>query len=176
MDLYMVSIDLTKAFDTVNTEALWTVLMRYGCPGIFVNIIMLFHNGMKGQALSSGEASAPYVIGNGVKQGCVYAQVLFNLLFACIISYAVQDLEEAVHIRYRLDGSLFDLRRLKAKTETLQTLIQEALFADDCALMAHRGRDLQRMLDKFSGASKLFGLTMNLAKTEVLQSSITTPN
>ena len=56
--------------------------------------------------------------------------------------YAVQDLENGVFIRYRLDSSLFDLRRLTAKTKSLQTLLQEVLFADDGALMAHAEQDL----------------------------------
>lgn len=67
-------------------------------------------------------------------------------------------------MRYRLSCSLFDLRRLKANRKTLQTLIQEDLFADNCALMAHKDRDLQLMHDRFSEASKLLGLTSALAK------------
>ena len=44
----------------------------------------------------------------------------------------------------------------------------EALFADDCALMAHKENHLQVITDKFSEAAKLFGLTISLSKTEVL--------
>ena len=94
--------------------------------------------------------------------------VIFNVFFTCMLSHAVQDLKKGVYVRYRLDGCLFDLRRLKAKTKSLQTLLQEILFADDCALVAHAEQDLQRMLDRFSEASKLFGLTISLGKTEVL--------
>ena len=32
MPLYEVFVDLTKAFDTVNREALWVILGRIGCP------------------------------------------------------------------------------------------------------------------------------------------------
>ena len=67
-----------------------------------------------------------------------------------------------------LDGSLFKLRRLTAKTKSRQTLLQKVLFADDCALEAHAEQDLQWMLDRFSEASKLFGLTISLGKTKVL--------
>ena len=94
--------------------------------------------------------------------------LLFNVFFLSMLSHAVQDLEKRVYIRYRMDGSLFDLRRLTAKTKSLQTLLQEVLFADDCALVAHAEQDLQRMLDNFSEASKLFGLTISLGKTQVL--------
>ena len=56
-----------------------------------------------------------------------------------MLNHAFQDLddEDAVYIRYRLDGNLFNLRRLKAHTKTLQVLVRELLFADDAALVAH---------------------------------------
>ena len=80
---------------------------------------------------SQGDASTHFVIANRMKQGCVLASVLFILFFTCMLSHAVKNLEERVYVRYRLDGSLFDLRRRKAKTKTFQTLLQEALFYDD---------------------------------------------
>ena len=77
-------------------------------------------------------------------------------------------MDEEVYVRFRYDGSIFYLRRLSAETKTLNSLIQEALFADDCAFMAHKPDDLQAMLNSFSDASKQFGLTISLGKTEVL--------
>ena len=55
-----------------------------------------------------------------------------------------------------------------AKTKTTEKLILEALFADDCALMAHMESTFQLIVDKFAEASRLFGLTISLGKTEVL--------
>ncbi|XP_029766781.1 uncharacterized protein LOC112117806 [Terrapene carolina triunguis] len=168
MHLYAVFIDLTKAFDTVNREALWTILTRLGCPRKFVQIIHLFHDSMTGEVLSDGATSAPFNITNGVKQGCVLAPVLFNLFFACVLNHALKDLDQGIYLKYRHDGSLFDLRRLNAKTKTVQKLLLEALFADDCALMGHTENDLQHIVNKFAEASQLFGLTISLGKTEVL--------
>ena len=56
--------------------------------------------------------------------------------YTCVLKQAAQGLEEGVYFRYRFDGSIFNLRRLTSKTKTLTDLIREALFADDCALMA----------------------------------------
>ena len=95
---------------------------------------------MTGQVLSN--MTDAFVISNSVKQGCLLAPVLFNVFFTCMLSYAVQYLEKGVYIRYRLDGSLFDLRWLTVKTKSLQTLLQEILFADDGALVAHAEQDL----------------------------------
>ena len=57
MPLSSVSIDLTKAFDTINRKALWTVLERNGCPRTFVNILQRFYDGMTGQVLTGGVAT-----------------------------------------------------------------------------------------------------------------------
>ncbi|KAL6488465.1 hypothetical protein MHYP_G00022060 [Metynnis hypsauchen] len=102
-DLYAVFIDLTKAFDTVNREALWVILQRLGCPRKFVQMIRQFHDNMTGAVLSGGEASDPFEISNGVKQGCVLAPILFNLFFTCVLNHAVRDIEDGVYLRYRLD-------------------------------------------------------------------------
>ena len=75
-----------------------------------MKIIQLFHDKMMGQVLHGGDTLASFAITNGVKQGCVLTPVLFSLFSACMHSQAVKDLEEGVYIRYRLDGSLIDLR------------------------------------------------------------------
>ena len=77
-------------------------------------------------------------------------------------------MDDEANVHFLYDGSIFDLRRLSAKTKTLNSLIQEALFADDCALMAHKPGDLQAKFNSFSDASKQFGLTISLGETEVL--------
>ncbi|KAI8515959.1 hypothetical protein Bbelb_067720 [Branchiostoma belcheri] len=167
-DLFAVFIDLTKAFDSINREALWTILTKLGCPKKFTTLVRLFHDNMTAQVLIGGDFSKPFNITTGVKQGCVLAPVLFNLFFTQVLLHAVKDLDLGVYIKYRSDGSVFDLRRLQARTKTVERLILEALFADDCALLAHMENHLQLITDRFAAASKLFGLTISLGKTEVL--------
>ena len=78
------------------------------------------------------------------------------------------DVDEGVYIRYRLDGSLFNLRRLRAHTKTEERLLRDLLFADDAALVAHTERALQRITSCFADDSQLFGLAVSLKKTKVL--------
>ncbi|XP_050187470.1 uncharacterized protein LOC126648484 [Myiozetetes cayanensis] len=109
-------------------------------------------------------------IANGVKQGCVLAPTLFTVFFSMMLQRATADLddENGVYIRYRTDGSLFNLRQLKAHTKTLNHLVHELLYADDAALVAHTEVALQRLTSCFAEAAELFGLEVSLKKTEVL--------
>ena len=92
--------------------------------------------------------------------------MLFNIYFTQVLLHAIRDLDCGIYIRYSLDGLLFDLRRLTAKTKTLMRLLIEALFTDDCALMAQNEHHLQVVVDKFSEAANKFGLRISLSKTE----------
>ena len=73
-----------------------------------------------------------------------------------------------LYIRERYDENLFNLRRLKAKNKTQEQLIQELLFAGDLVLVIHSLETMKTLLTSFAEASKRFGLTINIRKTEVL--------
>ena len=167
-DLYSTFVDLTKAFDTVSREGLWRIMAKYGCPSKFITIIRQFHDGMLARVQDNGETSAPFPVSNGVKQGCVLAPTLFSLMFSAMLTDAFRDSDVGIGIRYRFDGSLFNLRRLQAKTKVSTDTINDLLFADDCALNAASEADMQHSVDKFSDACDNFGLTISTKKTEVM--------
>ena len=64
-DLYMVFVDLTKAFNTVNHDGLWKILHKLGCPEKFVSLIRSFHEGMLARVQECGESSDPFPVTNG---------------------------------------------------------------------------------------------------------------
>ena len=76
-----------------------------------------------------------------------------------------------IFICFRTDGSIFNLRRLLAHTKTIEVLIVELLFTDDCALLAHTQEALQYIVNRSVKAAKAFGFTISLKKTEVLHQS-----
>ena len=77
-------------------------------------------------------------------------------------------MDTGLYLQHQLDGSLSDLQRLTAKTRTMERLIHEALFTDDCALMAHKESQLKLIRNKSAEASRLFSPTISLGNTEVL--------
>lgn len=178
-DLFLAFIDLSKAFDTVNRELLWSVLIRFGCPAKFVNILRQFHDGMMARVTIGGQESAPFPVCTGVRQGCVLAPVLFNVFLLCVTHLLHKELESSsgVAVDYRLDGNLFNTRRLQATTKLSRERVLELQYADDCALVAHSPQDLQAILAVVVKAYSRMGLSVNTTKTEVVcQWSSSTPH
>src|ERR1700754_5109922 len=143
-------------------------MSKFGCPKRFIDMVRQFHDGMQARVIDDGDFSAPFLVTNGVKQGCVLAPTLFSLMFSAMLTDAFQDDAPGIDIKYRTDGKLFNLRRLQAKTLVHIARLRDFLFADDCALNAGNANDMQESLDLFSTACSNFGLTISTKKTEVM--------
>ena len=149
--LYAAFVDLTKAFDTVNREGLWKFLASLACSQKILTILRQFREDQKRR--QAGMCPGP---------------TLFSIFFSIMLHEAKEDLPDGIYIRFQTDGSLFNLRRLFARTKTIEELITELLFADDCALLAHMEKALQHIVNCFSDAAKNFVLTIILEKTYML--------
>lgn len=115
-DLYSTYVDLTKAFDTVSREGLWRIMAKYGCPIIYITIVRQLHDGMQARVQDGNESSEPFSVSNEAKQGCVLALTLISLMFSAMLTGACDDTDTGIGIKWRFDGSVFNLRQLQAKT------------------------------------------------------------
>ena len=131
----MAFIDLTKAFDAVNQDFLWNILHKFGCPPTFIAILQQFHTGMCAQVVMADSQSYSFPVEVGVKQGYVLAPIILNLLLVAIALVSHPDLQSSdfVGIEYHLDGGLFNLRHLQAKTKTSSAMISALQYVDDAA-------------------------------------------
>lgn len=173
--LYIAFIDLTKAFDLVSREGLFSILSKIGCPPKLLSIIRSFHDDMQGTVVFDGSSSEAFDIRSGVKQGCVLAPTLFGIFFAVLLKHAFGLATEGIYLRTRSDGKLFNLSRLRAVTKVQLKCIRDLLFADDAAITTHSAQDLQRLMTRFSDACRDFGLTISLKKTEVMAQDVDSP-
>ena len=143
--LYFAFIDLTKPFDTVNRDLFWKVLAKFDCSSYVLTMLREFDDGMKSRVVIGGEKSDSFEVLVGVKQECVLAPVIFNLLLVAVTLVFRNGLSNDVGIpfKYPLDGSMFNLRRLQAQTKVCTDTVFELQYADDAAIPSHESTDLQ---------------------------------
>ena len=165
MPLYIAFIDLTKAFDLDSRYGLFKLLPKIGCPPKLQSMIESFHTDTKGTVQFNGSFSEPFEIRSGVKQGCVLAPMLFGTFFVLLLKRVSDTTTEGIYFRTRSDDRLFNLARLRAKTNVRKELIRDMLFADDAAVATHTEEELLQLMDRFSQACKDFGLTISLDRT-----------
>ena len=80
-------VDLTKAYDRVDRPTLWEILRRYGVPDELVNLIAGLHDGSMATIQVGGcTTEVPFELKRGLKQGSVFAPLLFNIFFGCIMN------------------------------------------------------------------------------------------
>jgi len=129
-----------------------------------------FHTDMSARVVQEGELSKSFGVNTGVKQGCVPAPVIFNLFLVAVTLIFRHNISVAdgVRINCRLDGSLFNIRRLQAVTKVTNDTILDLQYAAVAALPSHTPDGLQRQLDAISSAYSRAGLVINSKKTEVL--------
>ena len=168
MPLYIAFIDLTQAFDLVSRGGLFKVLPKIGCSPKLQSMIESFHTDTKGTVQINDSFSETFEIRSGVKQGCVLAPMLFGIFFGLLLKHVLDTTTEGIYFRTLSDDRLFNLARLRAKTNVRKYLIRDMLFADDATVATHAQEELHSSINCFSQACKDFGLTNSLKKTNVL--------
>ena len=157
--VWVVSLDLSKAFDRVHWPALWKSLLEQGISEHMVWTISQLYSGQFGEVIGSSGRSRKFNITGGVRQGCV----LSPRLFCAMLQFAMR--------KWRLKvGSLgFDL------SDGMPHLI-DLRFADDILLFARSAMEAGKLLDSLVAELSEVGLLLNADKTVVLTSQSQPPS
>ena len=147
--VFLLFIDLRKAYDSVPCAAMWKALGKLGVPEPVIELIRSFHQNMQVQIQLNGNLLEEIDVTNGLRQGCCMAPVLFNL-YACLVverwTARIAELEGVgIYLRYKHDGKLFR-RSLRSAEEVWLT---ECQFADDAALLATTREGAERAMEEY---------------------------
>ena len=82
MPLWIISVDLTKAFDRIEHHALFDALRKQGVHGEYIRLLSDIYQNQTGTV----NDSASFCISRGVKQGDVLSSLLFNASLEAAVS------------------------------------------------------------------------------------------
>ena len=78
-DMYVAYMDLEKAYDRVDRNAMWRVLEMYGINGNLLRAVKSFYDGSDACVRVCRQKSDWFSVNVGLRQGCVMSPWLFNL-------------------------------------------------------------------------------------------------
>ena len=147
--MFMVFIDLEKAYDNVCREKLWRVLSGYGVRGRLLRSIKALYEGGRARVKVEGMESQGFRVRKGVRQGCTLSPWLFNVF---------------------IDKVVKEARRECVREVTLSTgLIGILMFADDMVMMAETKEALQHNVEAMNEALSRWDLRVNWKKSKVMR-------
>ena len=145
---YCAFVDFTKAFDSINRNALWTKLQNIGVPTNMIIMLMSIYNKLEARVLTKNGCTESFPCPRGVKQGCILSPLLFSLF--------VNDLP-----------SFFNERGIR-KISLSRLEVSMLLYADDLVLMSESTIGLQRQLNVLKDYCDLWQLKVNENKTKIV--------
>ena len=157
--IWIVSLDLSKAFDRVHRPALWRALSKQGLSEHMIWMIQNLYRNQQGHVVGSNGCCRSFDIHGGMRQGCVLSPRLFcSVLEMSMASWR----DEMEHLGLDLcDGgrSLLDLR-----------------FADDMLIFGTDYHVIGVLLGKLVENLAAVGLQLNAQKTKVLTTQAQPPS
>lgn len=138
-NLYLLFIDLEKAFDRVPRNLVWQALRAQNIPEHYVQLIQDMYRNTRTQVKSPAGLSDSFHVKVGVHQGSALSPLLFNLC----MDYITRDIQSPVP--------------------------ECMLYADDIVLMAKNATELQDSFNQWTTQIEHHGLRISRSKTEYLE-------
>lgn len=145
----VVSIDFSKAFDSVRWDFLFRTLEWFGFGPNFVDLIKMLFNNIESCVTNGGTSSGFFRPQRGIRQGCCISPFLFLLVVEVM----------AVMIR-----SSRDIQGIQLHMNTIK-IVQ---FADDSTFLLKDESSLKTLIEIIKEFTGWSGLTLNKSKSSNL--------
>jgi hypothetical protein len=148
--LYVAFIDFEKAFDSINRNLLWPILIKNGIRGKLFKCVKSMYNTVKTRVRCGGKLTDYINCTRGVKQGDVCSPVLFSLF---INELTIEVINKGRH------GARFTI-------DFMELFIM--LLADDVVLFSETVVGLQTQLNNLKNSADKLQLRVNMDKSNII--------
>ena len=141
-------LDIRKAYDTLDRDALWKRLLDVGIRGNMWRVIRNLYDVVESSVLVGQRRTEWFPVEAGVRQGCILSLILFVIF---------------------IDGLVRAVKRARVTSVLEGVKFNILLFADDVVLLAESRQDLQKLLDIVFGYSQRWRFKWNSVKSKILR-------
>ena len=157
LQVTLLFVDFTKAFDSIPRGKMEQILLAYGLPEKNVAAIMILYRNTKVKVRSPDGDTEYFDIVAGVLQGDMLAPYLFIICLDYVLRTLIDNIRENGFVLTKKRS-----RRYPAKT------ITDANYVNDIALLANTPNQAETILHSLERAAAGIGLHVNAHKTEFI--------
>ena len=157
LQVTLLFVDFTKAFDSIHRGKIEQILLAYGLPKETVAAITIFYKNTKVKVPSPDGNTEYFDIVAGVLQGDTLTPYLFIICLDYVLRTSIDKIRE--------NG--FEPTKKRRKSTTQKT-ITHADYADDIAILANTTNQAETQLHIFERTVTGIGLHVNARKTEYM--------
>jgi hypothetical protein len=143
---YLISLDIAKAFDTVEWDFLEKALRTFGFPEIFITSIRTLRESSTSTVMNNGYTTGYFKLERGLRQGDPLSPYLFILVI------------ELLAISFRANEEIKGIKTLGREYKLM-------LFADDATLFLQDCESVRIATETVTMFGLLSGLKLNSAKS-----------
>ncbi|XP_048481716.1 uncharacterized protein LOC125489586 [Plutella xylostella] len=144
--IHSLFVDFTKAYDSIDREALFTILRNFKIPAKIVSMVEVATKESRMKVRVGGELTDEFAVVTGLKQGDALSPMLFNLA-----------LEHVLRGVLELDFGL----QLNGKHKVVG-------YADDLAVLGKTAEEVRKAAKLLDTEAGKIGLRINCGKSEYL--------
>ena len=152
-------LDCSQAYDRVNRDRLWEILVAKGMDNKWIELLKLLYTDNNVILKHGQHVSRKVTTNEGLRQGCPLSPILF-MLYISDLEHRL--LEARCGFEVRIGGDFWNLKERKFFH------IPGLLFADDLVLMSQTRNDLHKLLQITSNYGEEMCLQFNPLKSAVV--------
>ena len=157
LQVTILCVDFTKAFDAIHRGKMEQLLLAYDIPKETVEAITILYRNTKVKVLLPDGDTEYFAIIAGVLEGDTLAPYLFIICLDDVLRTSIDKIRE--------NG--FELTKKRSRRYSAKT-ITDANYADDIAILANTPNQAETLLQTLERAAADIGLHVNAHKTEYM--------
>ena len=147
----VVSLDYSKAFDSVEKSSILAALRKFNFGSYFIKLVSTLISNSESCIQNGGWLSDFFEVQRGIRQGCCASPILF-IIVAELMSIKIRN-------NVNIKGLSFDIGGKKSKQ------IKLLQYADDTTLLLESNSDLHHAINDVSNFTSISGLKLNEQKS-----------
>ncbi|GET61907.1 RNA-directed DNA polymerase from mobile element jockey-like [Rhizophagus irregularis DAOM 181602=DAOM 197198] len=161
-ELWILSLDMSKAYDRVNIFMLEKAMQRLKIPSSFINLTKELFLGRKNSVFTAGGLSNPYDVMVGIDQGEIISPLLWCIYYDPLLTAIQQE-----HFGYRVKAKKKINLYENIEVEVKQNITSMA-YMDDTNMLAGNKEELEKILKMADDFYTLNDIQINKEKSELL--------